>query len=214
MILNDLEFDVAKEFVNIGLAKAADSMSFFVRDKILITGYDVQLRKLNDIKYLTKKKGEDIVVLTTELRGEMGGVCFLVFDQEDTKTLCDVALPPSVKEDPIKAKEMSKAFLMELDNIVSAAVVTQFSNMLSSDIHGYVPIYNEYSEGVIEKELRDQIKMDSHLLYVKVNLILEEKSLSPEFIWALDEKFIEGVRAFVLDDKNASVIAKMKLKNE
>lgn len=209
MILNEVEFDIAREFINIGLAKAADSMSIFVKDKIWIRSFGVQLQQLQEITQISEKDGELLVVLKTELQGDVGGVCFLIFNTDDVKKISEVSLPKSVLEDPVKAKEMTKAFLMELDNIVSAAVVTQFANILTLKVHGGIPAYSEYSSHEIDDELRKEISQGSSLLFARVNLGVEGTSLSPEFIWVLDEEFVLKVRSFIAEKDNQSIVEAM-----
>lgn len=197
MKLSEIEFDAAKELINIGLAKAADSMSFFVKGQIMLKGLDFAIKELTTIEKLSQKQGEFIHVLATELKGDMTGSCFLILDDTDVKTLMKEGLSPSVQDDPIKAKAMGIAFLTELDNIITAAVVTQFADMLDMKLHGYVPTYHKYKQDELEESLRNKIKLDNYLLYFKVNLIVSHGALSPEFVWTLDQNFVNKVVALI-----------------
>lgn len=193
--LSKVELDITKELVNIGLAKAADSLSFFVKSKVMLKGLNLFVKQLSEIDQLSNKKGEQIHMLSTQLKGETEGVCFLILDNTDVKKLMSEAIPTTDLNSE-QGIEMKKAFLLELDNIISAAVVTQFSNILGKKMHGHVPRYEAIEESKLDNRLRSLIELDSHLLYFKVNFVTNNNELNPEFIWALDQSFIHGVKEF------------------
>ena len=56
-VLNEIELDVAKEVLNIGLSKSADSMSFFTKNKVLIRTIDLRIESIDDIKKYLKRGG-------------------------------------------------------------------------------------------------------------------------------------------------------------
>lgn len=200
--LSKVELDITKELVNIGLAKAADSLSFFVKSKVMLNGLDLYISELNDIDQLSQRKKNDTHLLTTQLRGEVGGVCFFLLDEDDVNRLKAESFPKDQSFTTADGEKMLNAFLKEVDNIITASVITQFSNLLEKKIYGDVPTYKfcEYSN--LDAELRSSISIDSCLLYFKVNFVTKNSELNPEFIWALDKEFIHGVQAFAQQKKS------------
>ena len=85
MKLQDLELDIAKEVLNVGLGKAADSIAFFTHDKVVIRSLDLQIKEPHKVIYdiSNKREDESLYVLSTELLGEMRGVCYLIFSEEE-----------------------------------------------------------------------------------------------------------------------------------
>ena len=53
MNLNKEELDIAKEVVNVGLGKAADSMAFFTKEKVLIRSLNFDVKSTNSIQSLS-----------------------------------------------------------------------------------------------------------------------------------------------------------------
>ncbi|MCF6308681.1 MAG: hypothetical protein L3J09_12120 [Flavobacteriaceae bacterium] len=205
--LNHIETDVAKEIINIGLGKAADSLSFFSQQKVIIRSSELILKNTNEAKDLSKKTGDNIHVLTTDIVGELSGVCFLIFNEKEVNKLLKISLPASILEDEEQKVIMSDAILKEADNIISASVITQFSNLLGFNIHGGIPNMDIMSEKEVLPFLLSRAENSKHYLQISAQFHTEEVDFSPEFIWFLDSKFIDGIKEFV---KGKSYLDKLK----
>jgi len=198
--LNNIETDVAKEIINIGLGKAADSLSFFSQQKVMIRSSELILKNTADAKDLSKKTGNNIHVLTTDIVGELSGVCYLIFNEKEVNKLLKISLPASILEDEEQKLVMSDAILKEADNIISASVITQFANLLKFNIHGGIPEMDIMSEDKVMPFLLSRAKESKFFLQISAQFQTEEVDFSPEFVWFLDAKFIEGIKQFVKDE--------------
>ena len=81
MRFSKLEEDIAKEIINIGLIKAADSMAFFTKEKVFIRSLDLEILDTSaiDQMYQNHDNQEDRYVLTTHIKGDLSGDCHLIF---------------------------------------------------------------------------------------------------------------------------------------
>lgn len=199
--LNHIEADVAKEIINIGLGKAADSLSFFSQQKVIIRSSELILKNTNEAKNLTKKEGDNIHVLTTDIVGDLKGVCFLIFNEKEVNKLLKISLPASILEDEEQKLVMSDAILKEADNIISASVITQFSNLLKFNIHGGIPELDIMAEDKVMAFLLSRATDSKYFLQISAQFHTEEVDFSPEFVWFLDTQFIEGIKKFVKEEK-------------
>ena len=197
--LNHIETDVAKEIINIGLSKAADSLSFFSQQKVIIRSSELVFKSIADAKKLSNKEGDKIHVLTTDIVGELAGVCYLVFSEQEVDKLLKISLPASILEDEAQKLEMSDAILKEADNIISASVITQFSNLLNFNIHGGIPYMDIMPEEKVLSFMIERASGSEYFLQISAKFYAEEVDFSPEFVWFLDNKFIEGIKFFVKD---------------
>ena len=196
---NHIEQDVAKEVINIGLSKAADSLSFFTQNKVIIRSSELIFKNISEAKELSKKVGDNIYVLTTDIIGELKGVCYLIFNEQEVDKLLKISLPATILEDKEKKMEMSDAILKEADNIISASVITQFSNLLQFKMHGGVPYMDIMSEKKVTPFLLSRAGDSEYFLQISAKFHTEEVDFTPEFVWFLDSKFIDGVKNFVQD---------------
>ncbi len=205
--LSDFELSTAKEIVNIGLVKAADSLSFFLQEKILIDQIDFRIQSNKKISCYTTLKRNNNFVLTTNVIGEIQGACYLVFSKNDTKRILDKSLPGSFKFNDETLTEMGNAILLEIDNIVSASVITQFSNLLKFKMHGGVPNLKKIHGGEFLDFQKNELTNTNVAVTFRTRLISLDKTFSPEFIWALDKNFFDGVKNYI---ENSEELEKIK----
>ena len=86
-IITDAELTFARKVVNQGLLKAAESLSFFMKETISLDELDYSFNKSPNPADFTTKKGENIHLLLTEVIGELKGVCCLIFSNEEADKL-------------------------------------------------------------------------------------------------------------------------------
>ncbi len=203
MGLNRIEEDIAKEIINIGLGKAADSMAFFTQDKVFIRTKDLRICETGDIANINHDGGnsDERFILTTKVIGELEGACFLIFTADEVEKLLNKALPKSVLEDDTKKAMMGDAILLELDNIISASVITQFSNFFKYKMHGDVPQLNRVTKDGVNDLLLNDAGGYSSFIYFHSEFSTGEMDINPEFIWFLDAPFFTGVQAVMKDDQ-------------
>jgi len=201
IIFNKLELDVAKEVLNIGLAKAADSLSFFTKEKVLIRGMNITFTEFENSD-LFHKQGDNITLLSTQLRGDVVGYCYLIFTEFEVNKLAEISLPESILDNKEQFEEMKNAILLEADNIITASVVTQFSNLLSKNMHGHVPFHFNGNHEKVKEYIRDQAKNEKYILQFNASLISDGNNINPEFLWCLDHSFVDAIKTFVANDIN------------
>lgn len=207
MNTQQVEHDVAKEIFNIGMAKAAESLSFFTKDKVVLEYFDFKV--MNEAKELDQFVEDAHIkdtILVTEVMGDMKGVSYLLFNEEEANGICEKALPAEIVADPAKFAMLSEAILLEIDNIVSAAAITQFSNLLNTKMYGNVPQLIRQSFESYKPEFMDNIN-EYFAFCFKVKFSSGLVNVRPWFIWFMDKSFMEKV-AGVIDNEN--VIQKIK----
>ena len=207
------ELEVTKELLNISLANAADAFSKMANERVLFNGYDLALLQKNDLEeLLTDVDNENLYVLTTEVKGKLQGICYLVFDKKDAEGIFPIFAPnASTISDDGLLSEFQQAILMEIDNILSAAMVTQLSNFLDLFVYGDVPDY----KFINKSELIGILKND-HDMYYEVALNLKAKlettnsKTSPIFIWFFKNDFVDAVKNIVDTKQDGALLKKSK----
>jgi chemotaxis protein CheY-P-specific phosphatase CheC len=207
-IFNAEELDIAKEIINIGLSKAADSLAFFMKEKVFVKRTDLQVKNVAAIQKISQKnKGEELYVLTTELKGELGGICYLILSESEVGALLKTSFPSAILKDPAKLKLMSESLLLEMDNIIVASVITQFSNIFNYKMYGDVPSLSKISPKGLAQMVQSASKTEKSVLHFKSVFISEGMQVNPEFIWLLNDKYIDGVKLIA---ENQDLLMKMR----
>jgi chemotaxis protein CheY-P-specific phosphatase CheC len=188
---------IAAEIVYKGLAKAAESLSFFLKESVEVANID---NDTCDVAYnlnIEKKNRTDIHLMTTAIMGEMKGLCCLVFSKEEADLIKKAALPEEIHNDEQAMKEIGEGFLLELDNIISASVITEFANSLETRIFGDVPGLKVLDEDEMFEYLNQQVEEEMFFLNFKANFKSDKVDFAPEFIWMFDNSFAEKVKLLV-----------------
>jgi len=157
--LNPKEVQLAREIISQGLVKAAESLSFFMNETITLQEFDQEKHLSSPPPEINKKDQTNIQLLITKVIGELNGLCCLIFSEEEANQLRQSALPPEILNSPEMMAEMSDGILLEVDNIISASVITQFSNILKVKIHGGVPALRKVNYSELEEFIHNEIVM-------------------------------------------------------
>jgi chemotaxis protein CheY-P-specific phosphatase CheC len=183
---------LAKELISAGLQKAAESLSFFMNEKIDLDTSDDRCLDCDPLD-LDRKGQENIHLLLTKVIGEINGVCCLIFSENEADHLRNVALPDEIKNSPEMMAEMSDGILLEVDNIISASVITHFSNVLKAKMHGDVPALKKVSYDEMIDYVRNEISDKLYLVSFKTSFSSSNVQFKPEFLWLFEQNFISGV---------------------
>ena len=177
---------VEKAFVN-----AASAFRVFTRSKVEMSIPYISMASEHDFGDFTYHLGDKLQVFETIVFGDTDGDSYLIINESDIPHLLDKAL---LGMDDEQKNALSIPLMMELDNVLAAATITEFSNALGVSIYGGVPKQIESSKfGLIEllKEKSAERAKQGEYLTVGVNLkVKAEKVFDITFVWMLPEKYL------------------------
>ena len=198
--LTSQEIDVAKTIISAGLVKSAESLSFFMNETITLKDFDAEKHLDNPPLELSKKDENNIHLLTTKVIGEMKGICCLIFSEEEADHLRKAALPQEILDSPEMMEEMSDGIMLEVDNIISASVITQFSNLLKVKIHGGVPSLKKVTSKEMEEFITGEVDQELYLISFKTSFESSKANFNPEFVWLFDNTFIDCIKNYTAQE--------------
>ena len=123
------------------------------------------------------------VLLTTQIFGEVAGKSYLFLPEQALDILTSTI--PSSCNSSINFKE---EFIKELNNILSAAVLTKLSNFLSKKMFGDVPELIGKVNCNLSDIIHDDFSEELEDIYINsIYFSLEDHAgIHPFFIWVLD----------------------------
>ncbi len=198
--LTSQEIEVAKTIISAGLVKSAESLSFFMNETITLKDFDAEKHLNNPPLELSKKDESNIHLMTTKVIGEMKGICCLIFSEEEADHLRKAALPQEILDSPEMMEEMSDGIMLEVDNIISASVITQFSNLLKVKIHGGVPNLKKVTSKEMEEFIAGEVDQELYLISFKTSFESSRAKFNPEFVWLFDNTFIDCIRNYKVQE--------------
>ncbi len=193
--LTEKEIKVATKLIDIGLSKAATALQSILNTPISIKAIDFSILNSDNSNDFCTKTDENTHLLKTILIGELKGICHLIFSQEEVAKVYSTCLPESVITDKSELNDqMKKEFLTEIDNIVAAAAITQFSNFLELNNYGGVPSLHVMDSKVVNKYIIDESDSLRAIIKFKAHFHAPELDILPDFIWLLHDDFISKIK--------------------
>jgi len=186
--LSEIEQDAFVEIINIGLSKAADALSLMIKERVLIRCIEV----MGPIEVFNEM-GNDRIKLVTDLRGDVEGSCYFIVTESEAQYLTSKTFGADNASKKFELTELNEGFLLELDNIISAAVITQLSDLLGVNIFGDVPrIESGISQQGIDRMLREFTP-----LFFKTQFRTEQTTFNPGFYWFLKPNVITEMKNLI-----------------
>ncbi|MFD1186494.1 chemotaxis protein CheC [Pontibacter rugosus] len=136
--ITELERDIIKEILNIGLARAADSFAAIAKDKVLLKVPDIQLIEVKKLLNLVATYENTHVIIQSDVKGDFNGATLMLFSDDHIVRLSEVCLA-MVEVQKGELSVMQESLLLEISNIITGAMVTQMANILKANIYGSPP---------------------------------------------------------------------------
>ncbi len=136
--MTELERDIIREILNIGLARAADSFAIVAQERVLLEVPSLDLLMTDDILLRVQEYRAHHVVIQSDIRGDFTGTTLMFFSGQHVQRLSRVCLRMQVA-DSTQVNELQESLLLEISNIITGALVTQLANILKANIYGAPP---------------------------------------------------------------------------
>jgi len=136
--MTDLERDIIREILNIGLARAADSFAVIAQERVLLEVPNIDLLVSDDILLRVREYQAKHVPIQSDIRGDFNGTTLMFFSGQHIQRLSRVCLRMQTSE-TLEVNELQESLLLEISNIITGALVTQLANILKANIYGAPP---------------------------------------------------------------------------
>lgn len=174
-LINDIEKDLFREIANIGLSKAADSLASIAKDRVLLSVPDIHMAKPNSLVQIITddEDGEELFVVQSDIKGELEGKTLLLFSKVQADKFLSKTLETIGDYEGSEAA-LKKSLLLEISNIITGSIITQFANIFNIDIYSSVP------------------KIPEHDLPKTIDQITKELSSFQPIVFTIKAKFLNG----------------------
>lgn len=140
--ISELEKDIIKEILNIGLARAADSFASISKDRVLLKVPTMELVSASEVMATLSGFEQTHEIIQSDIKGDFNGTTLMVFSGRQIEKLTEVCLNMKMKYEQ-HLNEMQESLLLEISNIITGAFVTQLANILKANIYGSPPVHPE-----------------------------------------------------------------------
>ncbi|MCP4458547.1 MAG: hypothetical protein GY816_11070 [Cytophagales bacterium] len=192
--LNESELKIATKLIFDGLSMAKSSMEQILQSPITIEKIDYDNANEGAQRLYSDDAGS-VHLIKTELMGDLKGTSHLIFSETEVNKLYKACLPEKVIfDDSNESTIMKLGFLSEIDNMVAAAVITEFSNFLGIEIYGQVPTLKVLEASEVNKYLEEDSREYDSVVHFKAVFEGKELDVSPDFIWSFQNKFVDKIK--------------------
>jgi chemotaxis protein CheY-P-specific phosphatase CheC len=174
-----------------GYSNAAKSLSQLTRVKINFNNFHFGFHRLESENLnenpLFSRVGANVLI-TTEIFGDLTGKSYLLLSDKEFEILTG-GIPDS-KDPKVNLKE---EFIKEMDNILSASVITKLSNELKRKMYGDVPTLVGRVSGKIVDIIYDDFSEQTEEVYINsISFSFDGHPVfSPFFIWVIDNNVVK-----------------------
>lgn len=172
-----------KEAFVSGYSNAATSFSTMTKDKILFHNFHHNFHRLDSDFFqnqMSFSRNGGNYLITTDIFGDINGKSYLFLSDIEFEILTASIGISTMKEELVK----------EMDNILSASVITHLSNQLKLKMYGDVPMMIGKVKGKIEDFILDDFTELSEEVYINSIYFTFENQpkVTPFFIWVIDNR--------------------------
>lgn len=175
--------------LNMGFDKAAISFSMLTNRNVkIVNSQSILVRHEDDYSYISEEQG-DLYVLITQIIGDITGKSFLIFSEDETQEIFKAL------NNTTSNKSINEAFLLEIDNIISASVIAEISNTLGLEVYGDVPHLTKVHASELQEFLSEISTSDpTSMIFCNTTFLFDKKErIHPQFIWKLSSKIFEMI---------------------
>jgi chemotaxis protein CheC len=199
--INEDEQDALKELFNIGIGRAADSLSAMVKEEVLLSVPHLAIiSRQQAIRLIVERATDNITAIKQQFSGFFGGTALLVYPETSSLELVRTLIGENIPLESLT--ELEQESLLEVGNIILNACLGSFANMIDMELNFELPEFYKgncnallYSnttpvEGSVEPEVAEKKIVflildfmtkggtkDSHIIKGFVMILLETEAL-------------------------------------
>ena len=138
------QVDAVTELLNIGVGRAASSMSEMIGQHIQLAIPQVNIGHLNDLVNAFKGQG-DVSIIEQRFRGRFNGMSALMFPTESAQTMVYLLLGEEMPQDAfVDELEMEReSVLTEVGNVLINCLMGSLGNILEEHLEYNLPQFSE-----------------------------------------------------------------------
>lgn len=138
IVINELEKDVLREIINIGLARAADSFADFSHNAVLLAVPEIKIIEPRALPDVLNEYIGTYQIIRSEIEGELRGKTFLLFSEDHIEKITDVCLGQNAREE-LNFAEAKQALLLTISQIITKALADELRQLLQVKLRTVKP---------------------------------------------------------------------------
>jgi len=182
--LTSLQLDSLTEIINLGIGKAADSLSKMLNEEITLSVPEILFTDQNEAsEYLDNDAKRNFSGVAQHFDGIISGDVLLLFPEEKSRDLVKLVLKDSVPLEDIT--EMEQEALCEIGNIILNASLSSLSNFLKTELDSSVPVFQYGNSKNILTASSSMDNNSPNILFIHVDFGIKKNDINGYIIYIL-----------------------------
>lgn len=188
--LNEMQQDALGELFNLGVGRAANSLSMIVQEEVELSAPAVSLVHPDDV--VSTLLGSDIrelSMVSMDFAGPFDAKTILLFPERNALTIVSHMLDPNMS--PEEMSELEQEAMCEVGNIILNACISSLADELGAQFEGGLPEHHfGGSDGIpLFDEGQDQL-----ILLLQIQLTMRQEHIQGHLIFLLS---VSSMRALL-----------------
>ena len=187
--LSDIQHDTLVELFNIGVGRAAAAMSSMVSEEIALSVPEIHFLNIHDAAVaLSGGNPENICGITQHFSGAFNTDVILMFPEDKSLELVRLMVGESIPLEQLT--EMEQEAMSEIGNIILNSCMGTMADILTSEMHGSLPVYHV---GTSEQILVVSGKQQDIVLILRIDFILEKLKINGHVAFVMNAAAMQNV---------------------
>ncbi len=185
---SELQHDLLTELFNLGVGRAADSLSQLVNQEVLLTVPSVIFENREQLADRLGGK-QDIISVSQAMNGPFDMHSVIVFNPEDSFDVVKQMLNQHLSDETLA--ELQSEALTEIGNIVLNACISVIAETLGVKFTIHLPVFRDTNaDNLLDETMQHSNDM---LLTIIVEMALKQNSISGHLIFILNADSMENL---------------------
>lgn len=188
-ILTELEYDLLTELFNIGVGRAAASLSQIVKQEIKLSVPSIEFHTINELLQHFIEK-DNLISISQEISGPFDMHSLLIFPSHDSIDVVRLMLGEHLSDE--MAAELQQEAFTEIGNIVLNACIGIIATTLGEQFNVALPSFAEdIPANVFKNKLSNE---NSLIMSMQVDLILSSNAIGGYLAFILGDVSLDQIK--------------------
>lgn len=199
-MFSEVELDVVNELTNIGVGRAAASLSELVRSEIELNVPQCRiLPKDEAFGLLSTKMKREVVAIREAFEGAFQGDGLLIFPKESSLELVRSLVPDHVPLESLT--ELEQDALIEVGNIILNACIGTYGNLMKQHMKTELPVLFRGSNKQFLQSLDQLFSPSDLVIFLDVTFSIKTKNVQGYVVFLMDldseKNFRDSIKEYI-----------------
>lgn len=179
--LSELEYDALGELFNLGVGRAAHSLSLMVQDEVELSTPAVRLVQPSEVATtLLGSEFKQLSLVTIDFTGPFDAQAILLFPERNALAIISHMLDPDMS--PEELSEFEQEAMCEIGNIILNACISALADEFNAEFQGGLPVhyFSDTNSLPLLQHEGDQI-----ILLLQIHLTMRHERIKGHLIFLL-----------------------------